>query len=137
MKNKKKNAFTLIELLMVIAILSILVSITIPRISSRKEEAKRMKALIQIQLYMQALEKYKLDNNNYPSTEEGLKILTNSSYLQAKTIPLDPWGAKYIYLSPGPDNTPYTIISFARDKENGGNGWDKDITSKDAEELIR
>lgn len=131
------KAFTLIELLIVIAILSILASLVFPRLKDRKEEAKRMKAIIQIQLFMQALEKYRLDNGTYPSTQEGLEaLLKKQNYLENKNIPQDPWNKKYLYLSPGNDHRLYEIICYGRDQENGGTGWDRDIKSHELEETI-
>lgn len=139
MKITKKNqkAFTLIELLIVISIISILAALITPNLRNRKHEAKRLKAVIQIQLFMQALEKYHLSEGTFPSTGEGLKKLNDGhkKYL-SQDIPKDPWNNEYIYLMPGLDNNNYSIISYGQDSTSGGEGWDKDIISHELTELI-
>lgn len=139
MKNKRtyNNGFTLIELLIVVSIISILAALITPNLRNRKHEAKRLKAVIQIQLFMQALEKYNLSTGSFPSTEQGLKELNaGRKYLSSDTVPNDPWNNPYIYLMPGLNGEQYTIISYGQDGTTGGEAWDKDIISHELTEII-
>lgn len=137
--------FTLIELMVVIVILGILAGLIVPRIMGRPEEAKRAKAIIQIESLETTLKLYKLDNGSYPSTEQGLQALVEppevgnlpgnwreGGYLEKGRIPKDPWKNEYIYLCPGTQGD-YDIISYGADGEPGGEGKNKDITSWDVE----
>ena len=137
--------FTLIELMVVIVILGILAGLIVPRIMGRPEEAKRAKAIIQIESLETTLKLYKLDNGSYPSTEQGLQALVEppevgnlpgnwreGGYLEKGRIPKDPWKNEYIYLCPGTQGD-YDIISYGADGEPGGERKNKDITSWDVE----
>lgn len=146
MKRKwNHRGFTLIELMVVIVILGILAGLIVPRIMSRPEEAKQTKARIQIESMETALKLYKLDNGNYPTTEQGLQALVEAptvgalakkwregGYLEKGRVPKDPWGNDYVYLSPGSQGD-YDIISYGADGEQGGEGKDKDISNQDIE----
>ena len=110
--------FTLIELMVVVIILGILATIIVPRILDRPEQARRVKARVQIKILQSALQLYKLDTGRYPSTAEGLKALV-----------ADPWGHPYLYLSPGTHSKDFDIESLGRDGESGGTGNDADIQS--------
>ncbi|MGC9324915.1 MAG: type II secretion system major pseudopilin GspG [Desulfomonilia bacterium] len=139
----RKNArgFTLIELLVVIVILSILATFVGTRIMSRPEEARRTQAKIQIQALENALKMYKLDNGEYPSTEQGLKALVeepsvgtlprnwrDGGYLEKSTVPKDPWKNEYAYLYPGIHNpNEFDLFSYGADGQPGGEGNDADI----------
>lgn len=138
MINKRNSyGFTLIELLIVVSIISILAALITPNLRNRKHEAKRLKAVIQIQMFMQALEKYHLNNGSFPSTEEGLKKLNEGrKYLSSDNVPNDPWNNPYIYLMPGLNSEQYTIISYGQDGTTGGEAWDKDIISHELTEII-
>ncbi len=137
--------FTLIELMVVIVILGILAGLIVPRIMGRPEEAKQLKAKIQIESLETALKLYKLDNGTYPGTEQGLIALTESSeveplpkkwraggYLEKGKLPKDPWGNDFIYLSPGVHND-YDLISYGADGVPDGEGKNKDINSWEIE----
>ncbi len=143
-KNVNNNrGFTLIELMVVIVILGILAGLIVPRIMSRPEEARQTKARIQIESMETALKLYRLDNGNYPSTEQGLHALVEApavgslpgkwregGYLEKGKVPKDPWDNEYIYLCPGMHGD-YDIISYGSDGEPDGEGKNKDITSYD------
>ncbi|MBW2631291.1 MAG: type II secretion system major pseudopilin GspG [Deltaproteobacteria bacterium] len=144
-RNLNNLGFTLIELMVVIVILGILAGLIVPRIMGRPEEARRAKAIIQIESLETTLKLYKLDNGSYPSTEQGLQALVEppevgnlpgnwreGGYLEKGKIPKDPWNNEYIYLSPGTRGD-YDIISYGADGEPGGEGKNKDITSWDVE----
>jgi general secretion pathway protein G len=138
MKNK---GFTLLELLVVIVILGILATFVGTRIMGKPEEARQTQARIQIQALENALNMYRLDNGEYPSTEQGLKALVEKpttgniprkwregGYLDKPKVPKDPWGNDFIYLSPGMKNTiGIDLFSYGADSQAGGEGKDADI----------
>ena len=137
------SGFTLIELMVVIVILGILAGLIIPRIMGRPEEARQMKAQVQIESIETALRLYKLDNGSYPTTEQGLQALVEAptvgelprawregGYLEKGKVPKDPWGNEYIYLSPGPHGE-YDLSSYGADGQPGGDDKNKDINSWD------
>ena len=142
---KTDNGFTLIELMVVIVILVILAGLIVPRIMGRPEEARRMKARVQMESIETALKLYKLDNGLYPTTEQGLQALVEAptvgslpkkwregGYLEKGKIPKDPWGNEYIYLSPGLHGE-FDIMSYSADGQPGGEGIGADINSWETE----
>jgi len=139
------RGFTLIELMVVMVILGILAGLIVPRIMDRPEEARRTKATIQIQAIDQALRLYKLDNGQYPSTEQGLHALVEppstgrlvkkwrkSGYLEKGKVPKDPWGHDFIYISPGLHGD-FDLMSYGPDNEPGGKDMDADINNWEIE----
>jgi len=133
--------FTLIEVLVVVAILGILAAIVVPRIMDRPDEAKRVAARADIGAIVQALKLYRLDNGFYPSTDQGLLALvqrptTNPApanwkqggYLER--LPKDPWGSDYQYLSPGVRGE-IDVFSLGADRARGGEGSGADIGNWD------
>ena len=139
------RGFTLIELMVVIVILGILAGLIIPRIMGRPEEAKELKAKMQIESIETALKLYKLDNGVYPDTEQGLQALVekpqtgtlpkkwrNGGYLEKGKVPKDPWGNDFIYLSPGAHGE-YDLSSYGADGVQGGEDKNKDINSWEIE----
>ncbi|UCD33967.1 MAG: type II secretion system major pseudopilin GspG [Desulfobacterales bacterium] len=137
--------FTLIELMVVIVILGILAGLIIPRIMGRPEEAKQLKAKIQIESLETALKLYKLDNGMYPDTEQGLQALIEQpetgilpkkwregGYLEKGKLPKDPWKNDFVYLSPGV-HSDFDITSYGADGVPGGDGNNEDINNWDIE----
>ena len=125
---KDRKGFTLIELMLVVIIIGVLVSMVAPRLVGRSEEARvaAVKADINANISV-ALDLYELDNGRYPDTEEGLGALLakpasaakwKGSYL--KKEPLDPWGRKYLYRSPGDHSGDYDLYSCGPDGVEGG-----------------
>ena len=134
---KGESGMTLIEIMVVVVILGILVGIIVPRIMGRPEEARRVKASVQIKNIGASLKLYKLDTGTYPSTEQGLDALlqqptvgviprnwNKDGYLDR--VPEDPWGNPYLYLSPGVHGE-YDLLSFGADGIEGGEEKDADI----------
>ncbi len=139
---KRYEAFTLIELMVVIVILGILAAFIVPRVTKRPEDARVTKAKIEISNLEQALELYYLDNGSYPSTEQGLQALVEKpstgetpenwrtgGYLAKSRIAKDPWGNEYMYVSPGIHSEDYDLYSLGKDGSEGGEGYDADITN--------
>ena len=133
------RGFTLIEIMVVVAIIAILGAAVVPLILDRPEQARQVKARQDIANISAAMDLYRLDNFNYPSTDQGLEALVekptgdpeppnwnDSGYL--KKVPKDPWGRDYIYLSPG-EAGEYDIVSLGRDCQEGGSGFDEDLTN--------
>ncbi|MCB1753983.1 MAG: type II secretion system major pseudopilin GspG [Gammaproteobacteria bacterium] len=131
--------FTLIEIMVVVAILAILAATVVPVIMDRPEEARVVKAKQDIGVLEQSLEMYRLDNFVYPSTDQSLEALVEKPTGEpeaanwkaggyVKKLPKDPWGRDYIYLSPG-ETGDYDIISYGRDGVEGGEGYDADISN--------
>ena len=129
-----QRGFTLIEVMVVVVILSILAAIVVPRIMDRPDTARITKAQADIRALESALNLYKLDNHNYPSTDEGLDALVKKGEKAAAwkeggymdRLPKDPWGKEYQYLSPGAHGS-IDIFSLGRDGQPGGEGMDADI----------
>ena len=140
-KNQKiveQGGFTLIEIMVVMVILGLLVAVVAPNILGRGEEARIGVAKTQLRNVNNALDLYKLDNFNYPSTEQGLDALVNepSGSPAAKnwnkdgylpSVPVDPWGNEYQYVSPGSEG-PFDLYSFGPDGKEGGSDEGADIS---------
>lgn len=139
MRTRLQRGFTLIEVMVVIAILGILAALIVPKIMSRPDEARRVAARQDISTIMQALKLYRLDNGRYPTQDQGLQALikkpdsepvpTNwkeGGYLER--LPADPWGSQYQYLNPGAHDE-IDVFSYGADKKPGGEGNDADIGS--------
>jgi general secretion pathway protein G len=131
--------------MVVIVILGILAGLIVPRIMSRPEEARRTKAALQIQSIKSALKLYKLDNGEYPTTEQGLDALIkkpetglvpknwrDGGYLDSSKVPNDPWGNPFVYIMPG-DNRDFDLSSYGRDGNKGGEGDYADINAWELE----
>jgi general secretion pathway protein G len=142
---KNVRGFTLIELMVVIIILGILAMYVAPKIMGRPDEARQVKARLDIASLETAIKLYRLDNGMYPGTEQGLQALVaqpetgtlakkwrKGGYLEKNRVPKDPWGNEYIYLCPGV-NDDYDITSYGADGVSGGEDKNKDINSWEIE----
>ena len=135
------GGFTLIELLVTIAIIATLAAIVAPALFGNVGEARRNSARSQIQILALALDAYRLDNDAYPTTDQGLEALRTlpasgtppanwkGPYLR-QLVPIDPWGRPYVYAAPGIANpNSYDLYTLGKDGKAGGEGEDADITS--------
>lgn len=144
MKVVKQTGFTLIEVMVVVVILGILAAVVVPNIMNKPEEARVSKAKQDVRALEAALNAYKLDNYNYPSTEQGLQALVkkpsgsppanhwNGPYIMK--LPLDPWHHPYQYMNPGVHGN-IDIFSTGKDLNSpdddiGNWNLDEDIKSK-------
>ncbi|MBC7861041.1 MAG: type II secretion system major pseudopilin GspG [Burkholderiaceae bacterium] len=141
LRRRLARGFTLIEIMVVVVIMGILAALVVPKLLSRTGESKIAAAKVDISTVMQALKLYKLDNERYPTSEQGLQALlakpTNGpaakgwkagGYLEK--MPKDPWGNPYQYLSPGIKGE-IDVFSLGGDGQPGGGGDDADIGSWD------
>jgi len=132
----RDGGFTLIELMIVIVILGLLATIIMPRILDRPEQARRMKAKVDIRNIQSALALFKTDTGRFPTTSEGLEVLVSNPGIKGYNAdgyfdktPSDPWGNKYIYISPGVHGRDYDLKSYGKDGEDGGTEDNADIES--------
>jgi|SRR5688500_7907681 general secretion pathway protein G len=137
------SGFTLIEVMVVVVVLSILAAIVVPRVMDRPDEARIVKAKSDIRALESALNLYRLDNYNYPTTEQGIEALVarptsppephnwkSGGYVDR--LPKDPWGYRYQYLSPG-QHGDFDLYSLGADGQLNGRGTSADIRNWDLE----
>lgn len=135
----RERGFTLLEVMVVVVILGILAVLVVPRIISRPDEARVIAARQDIASTMQALRLYRLDNQRYPTTEQGLQALVTppgaappsangSDRRYLDRLPKDPWGHDLRYLYPGQQGE-VDVYSLGADGKPGGEGRDADIGS--------
>lgn len=140
-EHRARAGFTLIEILVVLAIIATLAALVGPSVFRNVGDSRIGAAKSQIELFALALEQYRLDNHVYPSTDQGLAALRTmpasgetppiwrGPYLR-RVVPDDPWGRAYVYVSPGQVNPDtYDLYTLGRDGREGGEGEDADVTS--------
>ncbi len=138
-KHRTQSGFTLIEILVVIVIIGIIAGLIVPNVVGRDDQAKVTAAQSDIRAIANALEMYRLDNNHYPSTEQGLEALASrpsgfpeprnyneQGYL--RRLPRDPWGNEFIYINSGRS---FELYSLGADGSEGGEGVDAEIHYRD------
>jgi len=143
----KQKGFTLLELMVVVLIIGLLAAVVVPRVVGRHEDAQIVKAKHDIRTLANALNMYKLDNFNFPSTDQGLEALVKEptgnpvaknwrkgGYVER--IPNDPWGNPYQFLSPG-EKSEFDIWSMGADGRNGGEGKNTDIGNWNLDEQAK
>jgi general secretion pathway protein G len=139
---RRQRGFTLVEIMVVVVIIGILGALVVPKLLGRTGESRVTAARVDISTLMSALKLYKLDNQRYPTTEQGLQALIQKPTTgpaangwkeggYVERLPKDPWGNAYQYLSPGIHGGEVEIMSYGADGQPGGTGEDADVGSWD------
>lgn len=139
MSRQRSGGFTLLELIVVVTILAILMGVVAPRIMDAPDKARQSRAKADMKALATALQGYKLDNFNYPSTQQGMEALVrkpsgapeapnwkNGGYLASNEVPKDPWGRPYLYVSPG-QHGDFDVYTLGADGKPGGDNYDADL----------
>ena len=140
MVSHSEAGLTLIEMIVVLAIIALIAGLIVPNVIGRPDEARVTVAAADLRTVSAALKMYRLDNGDYPTTEQGLAALAEKptsgpaprtwpeeGYLAE--VPRDPWDRPYVYRSPGA-NGGFDLLSLGKDGKPGGEGIDADITAK-------
>jgi len=135
---RRQAGFTLIEIMVVVIIIGLLAGIVVPNVMDSLDKANVQKARADFKTLQTALKLYRIDNFNYPSTEQGLESLVTKPSIApvprnyksngyVETLPRDPWGNEYQYMSPGEAHE-YDIYSLGADGVSGGEEQNADLT---------
>ncbi len=139
MKNRMQQAgFTLVEIMVVVIIIGLLAGIVVPNVMDNLDKANVQKARADFSSLQTALKLYRIDNFNYPTTEQGLEALVTKSSIAPvprnfkargyiDNLNKDPWGNDYQYMSPG-EGHEYDIYSLGADGVSGGEGQNADVS---------
>ena len=141
-----RAGFTLVEILVVIAIISLLAGVVLLNIAPQIGMGSQAAAKAQIQVLSSAATTYRMAHGRYPTQQQGLEALVqkpsqepipenypDGGYLSGRVVPPDPWKRPYVYLIPGRQNENFEILSYGADGEPGGSGADADVSSADAQ----
>ena len=139
MKNVNQKGFSLIEIMVVLVIMGLLASIVAPNVMNALSKGYAQKVQADFANLELALKMYKVDNFNFPSSDDGLEALVSKPASAPKgwtqpyldELPLDPWGNRYFYVSPGETGKPYDIYTLGSDGVRGGEEEASDVTNWD------
>ena len=135
LEGRREAGFTLMEMLVVLVVIALIAAVAVPQVMRMLESAKTRAARIQLDTVGQALNFYQLDNEAYPTAEQGLAVLIEAPegldswtgpYLRREQQLKDPWGRPLIYASPSGDKA-FTLRTLGADGAEGGSGEDRDV----------
>jgi general secretion pathway protein G len=128
-RRRVRAGFSLVEVMIVVVIIGLMAGVVTYATMGYLEKAKKQKAKADLATLSGAVDSFYLQNNRFPTNQEGLKLLAPEF---VKVLPNDPWGHAYQYVSPG-KNGPYDILSYGADGREGGTGADADVSSADVD----
>jgi general secretion pathway protein G len=143
LRNEKRRAFTMIEIMAVIVIIGILAGIVAVSVVGKIDKARVISTKASLKMLHSAVIQFKLDTGRYPTEEAGLQELieqptdvtgwNTGGYLESTTLPKDAWGNDFVYQLLPESGKPFVIISYGANGEEGGEGYDADLYSTDAQ----
>jgi general secretion pathway protein G len=142
-KNRQRQGFTLIEIMAVIIIIGLLAAIGAVNFLGQTDKAKVITTKANLKMLHNAVAQFKMDTGRYPTEEEGLNVLIEAptdvtgyqpgGYIDSTDLPKDAWGYDFIYVAYPESGKPYAIVSYGADGEEGGEEYDADLYSTDAQ----
>lgn len=140
-KDRKREGFTLVEIMAVVIIIGLLATIAAVNFLGQTDKARVITTRANLKMLAGAVAQFKMDTGRYPTEEEGLKALVEQpsdvknyqpgGYLDSTTVPKDAWGNDFIYILYPESGKPFEIISYGADGQEGGEGYNADISSLD------
>jgi len=141
--NRRSSGFTLVEIMAVIIIIGLLAAIGAMNFLGQTDKACVTTTKANLKLLHNAVAQFKMDTGRYPTEEEGLSVLVEQptdvtgyqegGYLSSTTVPNDAWKHEFVYIAYPESGKPYVIVSYGADGQEGGEGYDADLYSTDAE----
>jgi general secretion pathway protein G len=142
-KNRNRKGFTLIEIMAVVVIVGLLATLGAMAFFGRVEKARVITTKANLKMLHSAVAQFKMDTGRYPTEEEGLSVLIEQpsdvkgyqpgGYLDSTTVPKDAWSNDFVYVAYPESGKPYVIVSYGADGQEGGEDYDNDLYSTDAE----
>jgi general secretion pathway protein G len=136
---RRERGFTLMEMLVVLVVIGLIAAVAIPQVMKLLGGAKSKAARVQLETLSQSLSFYQLDMGEYPTSEQGLKVLWEAPadkpqwsgpYVRRAKQLVDPWGRPFVYQAPG-KGAPFDLIALGADGVEGGSGEDADLSAAD------
>jgi general secretion pathway protein G len=138
-----RKGFTMVELMAMLIIIGLLATLVVTKVATQIDKARVTTTKANLKLLHAAVNQFKMDTGRYPSEEAGLKELVEKpsdvtnyqegGYLESTDIPKDAWGNEFVYMLNPESGKPFVIISYGADGKEGGEGYDADLYSTDAE----